>query len=65
MSEELVFRPVVEFEFVDSAGNSLQLAPGQTALITLPLYIARDENNVSLSAGDMFDSYSLDEATGQ
>jgi len=60
--------PIVSFgttEYVLSAnGNPLQLAPGKTAVIEVPLYATASSNVATLKAGDTTPLWSLDEATG-
>ncbi len=60
--------PIVSFgttEYVLSAGGqSLQLAPGKTATIEVPLYGVKNVDGTVLAPGDTTPLWSLDEATG-
>lgn len=60
--------PIVSFgvsEYVlTAAGQSLQLAPGQTATIEVPIYGAQKLDGSVLAAGDSTPLWSLDESTG-
>ncbi len=59
--------PIVSFgtvEFVLSSGaDRLQLAPGKTATIEVPIYAARRTDGSVLAVGDTTPLWSLDEAT--
>lgn len=59
--------PIVSFgtvEFVLSSGvDRLQLAPGKTATIEVPIYAAMRPDGTVLAAGDTTPLWSLDEAT--
>jgi hypothetical protein len=54
---------VAEF-LLEQGGEELQLAPGATAELTIPLY-ATQRNGSALAAGDTIPFWSLDEATGE
>ena len=61
--------PIVSFgttEFVLSAsdGRALQIAPGKTATIEVPLYATQKTDGTPLVAGDTTPLWSLDETTG-
>ncbi|MEM6325907.1 MAG: PKD domain-containing protein, partial [Bacteroidota bacterium] len=45
-------------------GETLDLAPGKTATIEIPIYIADDGQGNDLAPGDPFPLWSLDETTG-
>ena len=46
-------------------GEELTLAPGKTATIEIPIYVADDGLGTDLAPGDPFPLWSLDEATGE
>ncbi|MDZ7788790.1 MAG: PKD domain-containing protein [Halofilum sp. (in: g-proteobacteria)] len=54
---------VAEF-LLEQGGEELQLAPGATAELTIPLYATQLDGN-TLAAGDTIPFWSLDEATGE
>jgi len=54
---------VAEF-LLEQGGDELQLAPGATAELTIPLYATQLDGN-ALAAGDTIPFWSLDEATGE
>jgi hypothetical protein len=60
--------PIVSYgttEYVLTAGGQgVQVAPGKTATIELPLYATRNLNGTLLAAGDSTPLWSLDESTG-
>lgn len=60
---QLLTLGVAEF-FLGQGGEALQLAPGSSAELTIPLYADQVEGG-AVSAGDSFPFWSLDEATGQ
>lgn len=53
----------VEFEFSQN-GNPLQLAPGQTADVLIPIYIATYQDGSTVNIGDSIPLWSLNEETG-
>lgn len=61
-------KPIVSFgttEFVFTQnGESLQLAPGATAIIDMPMYINRYPNGEAVLIGDEIPLWSLNETTG-
>ena len=46
-------------------GEVLNLAPGKTATVEIPIYVAEDANGDALEVGDPFPLWSLDETTGE
>ncbi len=60
--------PIVSFgtaEFVPmQGGRRLNLAPGKTAEILLPLYVSKHQDGRAVAPGDEIPLWSLDEATG-
>ncbi|MEM6288941.1 MAG: PKD domain-containing protein, partial [Bacteroidota bacterium] len=46
-------------------GEELNLAPGATATVEIPIYAAQDENGNDIEVGDPFPLWSLDEMTGE
>ena len=63
-----VVTPIVSFGVVEyklgAAGQVLQLAPGKTAMIEVPLYATRSLDGSLVAAGATLPLWSLDEATG-
>lgn len=53
----------VEFEFSQN-GQPLQLAAGQTADVTIPIYMDSYQDGSPVAAGDLIPLWSLDEASG-
>jgi hypothetical protein len=53
----------VEFIPTSASGGKLQLAPGKTATIDVPIYGARRPDGTSLAVGDSIPLWSLDETT--
>ncbi|MDJ0752381.1 MAG: PKD domain-containing protein [Ardenticatenaceae bacterium] len=49
---------------LNQSGQELQLQPGQTATVRLPLYVSTDPDGQPLTAGQTIPLWSLDEATG-
>lgn len=49
---------------LNQGGQELQLQPGQTATVRLPLYVSTDPDGQPLTAGQTIPLWSLDEATG-
>lgn len=68
LTQNGVATPIVSFgttEYVlTSAGQSVQVAPGKTAMIELPLYALKRLNGTILAVGDTTPLWSLDETTG-
>ena len=54
-----------EFSFTDEQGNPLDLAPGQTAEIIIPIYSPTDQAGNDLVVGQSIALWSLNERTGQ
>jgi len=55
----------VEFHFTrDSDGKELQLAPGNTAQIELPIYSSKHPDGTNVAIGDSIALWSLNEKTG-
>ena len=55
---------VAEYVF-EQGGEELDLAPGKTATIEIPIYAAQDETGADVEVGDPFPLWSLDETTGE
>ena len=55
---------VAEYVF-EQAGEPLDLMPGKTATIEIPLYVAQDADGDDLAPGDPYPLWSLDETTGE
>ena len=55
---------VAEYVF-EQDGEELNLAPGKTAVIEIPIYAAQDDNGDDLEPGDPFPLWSLNEMTGE
>ncbi|MGB8223726.1 MAG: PKD domain-containing protein, partial [Polyangiales bacterium] len=68
VTPEGVVTPIVSFGVVEyvltAAGQILQLAPGKTATIEVPVYATRRLDGSLVVAGDMLPFWSLDETTG-
>jgi PKD repeat protein len=59
----LVSYGTVEFEFTQN-GKEVNLAPGKTATIELPMYATKHDNGNAIKVGDTIPLWSLNEKTG-
>jgi len=68
LAQNGIATPIVSFgttEYVlTSAGQAVQVAPGKSATIELPLYATKRLNGTVLAVGDTTPLWSLDESTG-
>jgi len=63
-STPIVSFGTTEFVLAGSDGRALQIAPGKTAIIEVPLYATKKTDGTPLVAGDTTPLWSLDETTG-
>lgn len=60
---EIISLGTVEYHFTQD-GNPINLAPGKTAEVLLPIYIGKYQNGENIDIGDRIPLWSLNEETG-